>query len=82
MVLPWAVMLMVTIVWTGESRAVVSNDEDGDGMGDFWEMFYGAEELLPDGDEDLDGATNLDESIAGTEWAAVRTVTMTTTKTC
>lgn len=41
-------------------------DIDQDGMSDIWEEKYGAVDLLPDGDADQDGETNLEESLAGT----------------
>ena len=36
-------------------------------MGDFWQVLYGAENLVEDGDEDGDGASNGEESAAGTD---------------
>lgn len=42
-------------------------DTDGDAMCDVWEARYHAGSLLPGGDEDGDGFTNLAESTAGTD---------------
>jgi type VI secretion system secreted protein Hcp len=43
-------------------------DSDGDGMPDWWEIEFGLDPLTPDGgaDADQDGATNLEEFLAGT----------------
>ncbi len=41
-------------------------DADGDGLNDVWEMIYGAQSLAASGDADGDGATNGEESRAGT----------------
>ncbi len=41
-------------------------DLNGNGMSDIWELIYGASSLPPGGDADGDGASNLMESIAGT----------------
>lgn len=48
------------------SQAVDLLDVDGDGMSDLWEQIYDATTLLPDGDEDEDGCSNLVEALAGT----------------
>lgn len=42
-------------------------DLDGNGFNDLWERLYNAGSLTLDGDEDKDGMTNLEESIAGTD---------------
>lgn len=42
-------------------------DVDMDGMSDVWEKRYQAEALLPMMDEDGDGQTNAEESLAGTD---------------
>ncbi len=46
---------------------IVTTDRDGDGIPDRWELLYSgsATGLLPDGDNDFDGITNLDEYIFG-----------------
>jgi len=41
-------------------------DLNANGMSDIWELVYGASKLEPNGDADGDGASNLLESIAGT----------------
>src|SRR5579872_5663824 len=41
-------------------------DLNGNGMSDIWELIYGAAGLDPKGDADGDGASNLQEAIAGT----------------
>lgn len=46
--------------------AMAATDYNGDGLCDVWQQRYDAWGLLPDGDEDLDGCSNLAESIAGT----------------
>jgi uncharacterized protein (DUF1800 family) len=42
-------------------------DLNENGMGDFWELYYGAGELEPDGDEDGDGNRNDFESLIGSD---------------
>ncbi|MEM1083529.1 MAG: DUF1800 domain-containing protein [Verrucomicrobiota bacterium] len=42
-------------------------DLDGDGTSDVWSALYGATDLVPTGDEDGDGCTNFEESVAGTD---------------
>ena len=48
---------------------VATADYDGDGMSDVWELANGTDRLLADADGDLDndGATNLEEYVAGTD---------------
>jgi hypothetical protein len=41
-------------------------DLNGNGMSDIWELLFGAGGLDPNGDADGDGASNLQENIAGT----------------
>ncbi len=42
-------------------------DLDGDGLGDLWSAYYEASNLSPNNDDDGDGATNLEEEVAGTD---------------
>ncbi len=42
-------------------------DLNSNGMDDVWEQFYNASTLLPSADDDGDGKTNLQESLAGTD---------------
>ena len=42
-------------------------DLDSDGMGDVWEQYFNATSLVAEDDEDGDGYSNLDESLAGTD---------------
>ncbi|MEM7791037.1 MAG: DUF1800 family protein [Verrucomicrobiota bacterium] len=42
-------------------------DLDGDGMSDVWATLHNAQNLVPTGDADSDGFTNLEESISGTD---------------
>ena len=49
-------------------RIGLAIDLDNDGMSDVWERLYDPNDaLLPDGDADADGFTNLFESLAGTD---------------
>ncbi len=41
-------------------------DLDGDGLADAWELRFNAQSVLANGDEDLDGVSNLKECQAGT----------------
>ncbi len=40
-------------------------DLNGNGLSDIWELFYGAQAINPQLDSDGDGASNLSESVAG-----------------
>ena len=42
-------------------------DSDEDGMSDVWEQKFSGQSLAPGDDEDGDGMTNLEESLAGTD---------------
>src|SRR5262249_16526699 len=55
------------LLFAGHSRARTV-DMNGNGMSDIWEGVYTTNSgpLLPNGDNDGDGASNLQESIAGT----------------
>jgi uncharacterized protein (DUF1800 family) len=48
-------------------QAAIATDYNTDGLCDIWQQFYNAWSLTPSGDEDRDGLTNLEESIAGTD---------------
>ena len=49
------------------SRAFALVDTDADGMSDVWEQLYNAEAVDPAADDDSDGMTALEESLAGTD---------------
>ncbi|MDP1581494.1 MAG: DUF1800 family protein [Candidatus Didemnitutus sp.] len=42
-------------------------DANNDGLGDLWQLRYGAQSLLPNGDEDGDGLSNAVEALLGTD---------------
>lgn len=46
--------------------ATAGTDHNGDGLCDVWQRHFDAWTLLPNDDDDLDGCSNLAESIAGT----------------
>lgn len=46
--------------------SLADSDFNGDGLCDVWQQVHNAWDLSPQGDEDKDGSSNLDESIAGT----------------
>lgn len=50
----------------GPASGDLDMDVDGDGLNDVWQGIYDAWDLLPGGDEDGDGCSNLIESVAGT----------------
>lgn len=62
------ILLMFALAMTSFSTVLYGNvDVDADGMSDVWEKRYGAEGLDPLLDQDADGQSNLDESLAGTD---------------
>jgi len=52
------------VVPRGHAQQIDLND---DGMGDVWQLFYSATGVASDGDEDGDGYSNGEESLAGTD---------------
>ena len=50
----------------GPASGDLDMDVDGDGLNDVWQGIYDAWDLVPGGDEDGDGCSNLIESVAGT----------------
>lgn len=60
------VLVLVGSVLAGHGAAS-ARDVNGDGMSDIWQRLYGAGGLEAAGDEDGDGRTNLEESLAGTD---------------
>ena len=58
---------LLCLLGSQTSSRAAQIDLDGDGMGDVWEQFFNATGLLPGGDEDWDGTTNVEESLAGTD---------------
>ncbi|HEV2393688.1 MAG TPA: DUF1800 family protein [Verrucomicrobiae bacterium] len=61
--------LMAALLCVGLAQPVLGQmvDLNGNGMSDIWELIYGASNLDPKGDADADGASNWQESIAGTD---------------
>lgn len=59
----WCLALAVLLV-AMPAQAVL--DQNGNQQGDVWEMVYGAVGLAPGADTDLDGFSNREESLAGT----------------
>jgi Protein of unknown function (DUF1800)/PA14 domain/CHRD domain/Bacterial TSP3 repeat len=59
----WLVLALVAATGPLQARTV---DLNGNGMSDIWELIYGAGSLDPNGDADGDGASNRQESLAGT----------------
>ncbi len=57
--------LAAFLALTMNARAIV--DLDADDMDDVWEERFNAQAVLPGDDDDGDGKTNLEESIAGTD---------------
>ncbi|MGH7968478.1 MAG: hypothetical protein ACREIC_07080, partial [Limisphaerales bacterium] len=63
----WRRLLYITLVMVAAGRAEAQMvDLNHNGMSDIWELIYGASALDPNGDADGDGASNRQESIAGT----------------
>ncbi len=61
--LPRCLFLLLIPFSTNTVRAL---DANGNGLNDIWEIVYGAQSLAAAADTDGDGASNLDESNAGT----------------
>ncbi len=59
------VILLIVLAAAPYCQAMI--DLDSDGLDDVWEEFFGAQSVLPDGDEDNDGKTNQEECVAGTD---------------
>jgi uncharacterized protein (DUF1800 family) len=62
--LPLLYFLLLIALMTAPLSAII--DENGDGLDDIWQEAYGAQNLDKDNDDDGDNATNLAESVAGT----------------
>ena len=73
----WIMSYMLVVVAEGSSipggrldpvaTGGLGLDMNGNGMSDTWEAYFSAHTLMPEEDEDQDGASNSDESIAGTD---------------
>ncbi len=61
------VFVIVTGIFGFPLAASAVVDLNSNGFGDVWEEKYDAVGLAPDGDNDFDGQTNLDESLSGTD---------------
>jgi len=60
-------LLLAAFILGAANRCRASVDVNTNGMSDVWETAYAAQALPPDGDADLDGQSNYQESIAGTD---------------
>jgi len=60
-------LAVFTLGWAAGSPLWADTDYNGDGFCDVWQQVHQAWTLTTDGDEDKDGSTNLQESIAGTD---------------
>lgn len=58
------IVVALSLLLSHPSLAILDRDQDG--MSDIWEKKFGAGGLLPGGDADQDGETNLQEGLAGT----------------
>lgn len=58
---------LVTVLALMVSNAMAEVDSNSDGISDVWARYYGAEDLVPENDEDGDGMSNAEESTAGTD---------------
>ena len=58
---------LCVLLWCASGLRAQVVDLNGNGMSDIWEQVYGASTLPPNGDADNDGASNLQEAVAGTD---------------
>jgi len=58
---------LVSLLVQGMVAPASAIDNNGNGLSDPWELYYGAVGVLPRSDDDRDGKTNLEESRAGTD---------------
>lgn len=69
----WIALLVSALIFAPSASALVDNHSAGPGQGppdtlcDVWQIIYNGWGLDPNGDEDLDGCSNLVESLAGTD---------------
>lgn len=56
---------LILVFFSNQAWALL--DENGNGMSDVWERLYDAQNLVAEVDSDLDGQTNVLESVAGTD---------------
>ncbi len=61
------IVLMFTVASLLSPTLAAPVDLDQNGLADAWELKFDAQGLLPDGDEDSDGLSNLEECLAGTD---------------
>ncbi|MCH2061106.1 MAG: DUF1800 family protein [Verrucomicrobiales bacterium] len=58
-------LILPVILLTSPVQAII--DQNGDGLDDIWQELFGAQNLEKDADADGDGASNMAESVAGTD---------------
>ena len=58
---------LTLVLLAAGSTAWTAIDLNHDGLGDVWQLKYGATGLSADGDADADGLTNSQEALAGTD---------------